>query len=315
MVPTTAILHRDRNAHSVPLRRHIQLTRDRDPGAMETDNAKSPNQQNDVRSTELKSALDRYSVAMQQYKAVLDLLPMELRPEPIGPFYGRQSIAAYEKQTEVLRARRARVERLRAFLDRKRLLEQPEKRKAPLAPHLRCMLEPCFPRQAAIDDHSNTRGPPDISYTPIVVNDSQSCKEYRDETQKVRYKPREHPRYSMTMVSLRNSSVWGLFADPLQAGKSYTRKPEVHAALTAPLPEGDIYLIMHLWELYPALGYEFSKAVRTCRAWGVRATDLQAGTYANRDGLNIAEDVAEILVREIGIMRSITAELEKELCV
>jgi hypothetical protein len=79
------------------------------------------------------------------------------------------------------------------------------------------------------------------------------------------------------------------------------------------LSEGDVYLIMHLWELYPALGHMLSRAVRTLRSCRVSTEHLEDGSWRELCSEDIDPVVVALITRETGAMVRVTAELEQQL--
>jgi hypothetical protein len=108
-------------------------------------------------------------------------------------------------------------------------------------------------------------------------------------------------------------------ADPMQTtacvddGYQWTQTIRRDHAL--PLTEGEVYLIMHLWELYPGLGHQLSEAVRTFRGWDMRPAHLARNTWSEMCGGEIAAFLAHIILETIRTFQRITAELEHELAV
>jgi predicted amidohydrolase YtcJ len=78
------------------------------------------------------------------------------------------------------------------------------------------------------------------------------------------------------------------------------------------ISEGDAFLIMHMWELYPGLGHQLSKVVRTLRAHGITAHHLEAGSWHNLEDLEVLPALVEIVTRELRVMRAVAEEVELE---
>jgi hypothetical protein len=76
------------------------------------------------------------------------------------------------------------------------------------------------------------------------------------------------------------------------------------------ISEGDAFLIMHLWELYPGLGRELSHAVRTFRDCGVTPNMINDGSWGILCGSVLSQRIVNLLAVEINYMRGITEELE-----
>jgi hypothetical protein len=77
-----------------------------------------------------------------------------------------------------------------------------------------------------------------------------------------------------------------------------------------PISEGDAFLIMHLWELYPGLGRELSHAVRTFRDCGVTPNMINDGSWQVLCGSVLSLRAVNLVARELNYMRGITEELE-----
>jgi hypothetical protein len=78
------------------------------------------------------------------------------------------------------------------------------------------------------------------------------------------------------------------------------------------ISEGDAFLIMHLWELYPGLGCELSSVVRTLRQQGVTADMLDDGSWPVMGEWGLCPRLVAIVGTEVGFMRRITLEMELE---
>jgi hypothetical protein len=76
------------------------------------------------------------------------------------------------------------------------------------------------------------------------------------------------------------------------------------------ISEGDAFLIMHLWELYPGLGRELSYAVRTFRDCGVTPNMINDGSWGILCGSVLSQRIVNLVAEEINYMRGITEELE-----
>jgi hypothetical protein len=76
------------------------------------------------------------------------------------------------------------------------------------------------------------------------------------------------------------------------------------------ISEGDAFLIMHLWELYPGLGRELGHAVRTFGDRGVTPNMINDGSWRTLCGSVLSSRIVNLVSREINLMRGITEELE-----
>jgi hypothetical protein len=88
-------------------------------------------------SLQRKRSLDQYSLAMQDYKAVFNLIPYQHRPQALPPLESSQDIISIEKRIECVRARRWRLERLLVYLQQKQQAEANTKLLPQTPPHLR----------------------------------------------------------------------------------------------------------------------------------------------------------------------------------
>jgi hypothetical protein len=101
---------------------------------------------------------------------------------------------------------------------------------------------------------------------------------------------------------------------PAQSRASEASNISTESMPAVQLGAGDAYLIMHLWELFPALGAELSTAVHSFRKYGVTLENIEDGSWTALCGLKIAPLVVKIVKKEAQLMRRITDELEQELC-
>jgi hypothetical protein len=78
------------------------------------------------------------------------------------------------------------------------------------------------------------------------------------------------------------------------------------------ISEGDAFLIMHLWELYPGLGHQLSQVVRALRAHGITAHHLEVGSWHILEELEVLPALVEIVTREIEVMRAVAEDVALE---
>jgi hypothetical protein len=78
------------------------------------------------------------------------------------------------------------------------------------------------------------------------------------------------------------------------------------------ISEGDAFLIMHLWELYPGLGHQLSRVVRTFRAHGITGHHLEDGSWHNHQEVGVLPALVEIVTRELRVMRAVAEGVELE---
>jgi hypothetical protein len=78
------------------------------------------------------------------------------------------------------------------------------------------------------------------------------------------------------------------------------------------ISEGDAFLIMHLWELFPGLGRELSDAVRAFRKYQVTPAMLQDGSWSELCRVQVCPRIVAIVAQEIRRMEGIADELEEE---
>jgi hypothetical protein len=78
------------------------------------------------------------------------------------------------------------------------------------------------------------------------------------------------------------------------------------------ISEGDAFLIMHLWELYPGLGRELSDAVRAFRKYQVTPARLHDGSWSELCTVHVCPRIVAIVDQEIRRMEGIADELEEE---
>jgi hypothetical protein len=95
----------------------------------------------DAMPTELKKALEIYSVAMQRHCAIMKRIPPEHQPKAFPPLKKPHSAVALHNRTELLHSRYWRMERQITHLSCSELKDnRPE-----LPPHLRVLLAPAGP--------------------------------------------------------------------------------------------------------------------------------------------------------------------------
>jgi hypothetical protein len=78
------------------------------------------------------------------------------------------------------------------------------------------------------------------------------------------------------------------------------------------ISEGDAFLIMHLWELYPGLGRELSDAVRAFRKYQVTPAMLHDGSWSELCRVQVCPRIVAIVAQEIRRMEGIADALEAE---
>jgi hypothetical protein len=76
------------------------------------------------------------------------------------------------------------------------------------------------------------------------------------------------------------------------------------------ISEGDAFLIMHLWELYPGLGRELSHVVRTLRTCAVTPDMLNDGTWRIMCGARLSPRLVNLVTTEVNFMRAIGEDIE-----
>jgi hypothetical protein len=78
------------------------------------------------------------------------------------------------------------------------------------------------------------------------------------------------------------------------------------------ISEGDTFLIMHLWELYPGLGGQLSNTVRRFRQHGVTPDMLEDMSSDAFVDWGMSPRLVAIVRTEVQFMREITAQIEQE---
>jgi hypothetical protein len=76
------------------------------------------------------------------------------------------------------------------------------------------------------------------------------------------------------------------------------------------ISEGDAFLVMHLWELYPALGQQLGTVVRTLRRYGVSPEHLENGSWTTVVQQTICPRLVHIVTTEITVFRRVRDEVE-----
>jgi hypothetical protein len=79
------------------------------------------------------------------------------------------------------------------------------------------------------------------------------------------------------------------------------------------ISEGDAFLIMHLWELYPGLGHQLSHVVRTLRRYAITPEQLEEGSWRANGASGLCPRLLSIVRTEVRIMATITDGLVFEL--
>jgi hypothetical protein len=78
------------------------------------------------------------------------------------------------------------------------------------------------------------------------------------------------------------------------------------------ISEGDAFLIMDLWELYPALGQQLGTVVRTFRTYAVSPEHLENASWTTVVQQTICPRLVHIVTTEIKVFRRVRDEVEND---